>query len=102
MPGLATKAMSAKVRPDLSIPRERESQFSRYRSTPFSVLTNRQLEILQLIVNGKSDREIASDLGLSKNTVGVHRSNIKKSFGLRKTAQIVVHAIREGLVEVDI
>jgi DNA-binding CsgD family transcriptional regulator len=62
-------------------------------------LTLRQLEVLRLIVDGKSDREIASGLGLSPNTVSVHRSNIMKTIGVHKTVQLVVYAIREGLVD---
>lgn len=61
-------------------------------------LTPRELEILQLIAMGKSNKEIASDLGLSANTVAVHRANIMNALGLHKTAELVVYAIRNGLV----
>lgn len=61
-------------------------------------LTARELEILQLIAMGKSNKEIASDLGLSVNTVAVHRANIMNALGLHKTAELVVYAIRNGLV----
>jgi DNA-binding NarL/FixJ family response regulator len=61
-------------------------------------LTARELEILQLIAIGKSNKEIASDLDLSVNTVSVHRANIMNALGLHKTAELVVYAIRNGLV----
>jgi len=61
-------------------------------------LTARELEILQLIAMGKSNKEIANDLGLSANTVAVHRANIMNALGLHKTAELVVYAIRNGLV----
>ena len=61
-------------------------------------LTTRELEILQLIAIGKSNKEIASDLDLSVNTVAVHRANIMNALGLHKTAELVVYAIRNGLV----
>ena len=61
-------------------------------------LTARELEILQLIAIGKSNKEIASDLDLSANTVAVHRANIMNALGLHKTAELVVYAIRNGLV----
>lgn len=61
-------------------------------------LTNRELEILQLIVNGKSNKEIASDLELSVNTVSVHRANIMEALGIHNTAELVVYAIKNGLV----
>jgi len=61
-------------------------------------LTPRELEILQHIVAGKSNREIATELNLSVNTVSVHRANIMDALGIHKTAELVVYAIRNGLV----
>ena len=63
-----------------------------------SGLTARELEILQHIVAGKSNKEIAADLKLSANTVAVHRANIMDALGIHKTAELVVYAIRNGLV----
>jgi DNA-binding NarL/FixJ family response regulator len=63
-----------------------------------SGLTARELEVLQHIVAGKSNKEIAADLGLSANTVAVHRANIMDALGIHKTAELVVYAIRNGLV----
>jgi DNA-binding NarL/FixJ family response regulator len=63
-------------------------------------LTARELEILQLIVDGKSNKEIASQLSLSANTVAVHRANMMDALGIHKTAELVVYAIRNGLVNV--
>ena len=63
-----------------------------------SGLTPRELEILRHIVAGKSNKEIAAQLGLSANTVGVHRANIMDTLGIHKTAELVVYAIRNGLV----
>jgi len=63
-------------------------------------LTPRELEILQLIVSGKSNKEIASQLDLSVNTVAVHRANIMDALGIHKTAELVVYAIRNGLVSI--
>jgi len=60
-------------------------------------LTPRELEILQYIVAGKSNKEIATELGLSVNTVSVHRANIMDALGIHKTAELVVYAIRNGL-----
>lgn len=61
-------------------------------------LTQRELEILQHIVAGKSNKEIATELSLSVNTVSVHRANIMDALGIHKTAELVVYAIRNGLV----
>jgi DNA-binding NarL/FixJ family response regulator len=64
-------------------------------------LTARELEILQWIVNGKSNKEIADKLSLSVNTVSVHRANIMDTLGIHKTAELVVYAIRNGLVNIS-
>jgi DNA-binding NarL/FixJ family response regulator len=61
-------------------------------------LTPRELEILQHIVAGQSNKEIATELNLSVNTVSVHRANIMDALGIHKTAELVVYAIRNGLV----
>jgi DNA-binding NarL/FixJ family response regulator len=63
-------------------------------------LTPRELEILQFIVDGKSNKEIAAQLDLSVNTVAVHRANIMDALGIHKTAELVVYAIRNGLVSI--
>jgi DNA-binding NarL/FixJ family response regulator len=63
-------------------------------------LTQRELEVLKMIVDGKSNKEIATELGLSANTVAVHRANIMNTLGIHKTAELVVYAIRAGLVNV--
>lgn len=65
-----------------------------------SGLTVRELEVLQLIVGGLSNKEIASQLNLSANTVAVHRANIMDALGIHKTAELVVYAIRNGLVNI--
>lgn len=65
-----------------------------------SGLTPRELEVLQLIVEGKSNKEIATVLDLSANTIAVHRANIMNALGIHKTAELVVYAIRAGLVNV--
>ena len=61
-------------------------------------LTARELEVLQLICEGLSNREIAARLDLSINTVAVHRANIMQALGVHKTAELVVYAIQRGLV----
>ncbi|MEQ1884887.1 MAG: response regulator transcription factor [Bryobacteraceae bacterium] len=62
------------------------------------VLTPRELEVLQLIVYGKSNKDIAVVLGLSANTVAVHRARIMQALGMHNAAELVVYAIRTGLV----
>ena len=61
-------------------------------------LTPRELEVLQLICDGLSNRDIAARLKLSVNTVAVHRANIMNTLGVHKTAELVVYALQHGLV----
>jgi DNA-binding NarL/FixJ family response regulator len=63
-------------------------------------LSTRELEVLQLIVNGKSNKEIAVVLNLSANTIAVHRANIMHTLGIHNAAELVVYAIRAGLVSI--
>lgn len=67
---------------------------------PGPSLTTRELEVLQLIVHGKSNKEIAVVLGLSANTISVHRANIMQTLEIHNTAALVVYAIRTGLVSI--
>ena len=64
-------------------------------------LTKREREVLQLIVHGKSNKEIAAALGLSANTIAVHRANLMQSLGMHNTAELVVYAIRNGLASIS-
>jgi DNA-binding NarL/FixJ family response regulator len=64
-----------------------------------AALTPRELEVLQMIVDGKSNKEIATVLDLSANTVAVHRANMMDALGIHKAAELVVYAIRNGLVD---
>jgi DNA-binding NarL/FixJ family response regulator len=61
-------------------------------------LSARELEVLQLICQGHSNRAIATKLSLSVNTVSVHRANIMGRLGVHKTAELVVYALQHGLV----
>jgi DNA-binding NarL/FixJ family response regulator len=61
-------------------------------------LSKRELEVLTHIVGGRSNKEIAAILDLSVNTVAVHRANIMDALNLRNAAELVVYAIRHGLV----
>jgi DNA-binding NarL/FixJ family response regulator len=64
-------------------------------------LTVRQKEILQMIAEGKSTKEIAFSLGVSVKTVETHRAAIMERLGVRDVACLVVHAIRAGLISID-
>jgi DNA-binding NarL/FixJ family response regulator len=61
-------------------------------------LTLREKEVLQLIVQGKSNKEIASLLEISVNTVAVHRARLMDTLGVHRTAELVLYAVQHGLV----
>ena len=64
-------------------------------------LTERQLEILRLIVRGKSTREIACGLGLSIKTVETHRAQVMKRLQIHDVAGLVLFAVREQIISLD-
>jgi DNA-binding NarL/FixJ family response regulator len=67
-------------------------------SDPYDRLTQREKQVLQLIASSKSNKEIAVILDLSVNTVAVHRANLMSALGVHKTAELVLFAVKKGLV----
>jgi DNA-binding NarL/FixJ family response regulator len=61
-------------------------------------LTPREKQILELIATGNSNKEIATILNLSVNTVSVHRANLMSALGIHRTTELVVWAVKKGLV----
>jgi DNA-binding NarL/FixJ family response regulator len=68
---------------------------------PWERLTEREKQVLQLIAHGKSNKEIAVVLGLSVNTVAVHRANLMSTLKVHKAAELVLYAVKKGLVVPD-
>ncbi len=77
------------------------TSFPRESFSPFSILTQREREVIQLIAEGKSTKKIASLLFLSVKTVETHRQNIMEKLDLRSVAELTKYAIREGLTSLD-
>lgn len=63
------------------------------------ILTPRQREVLILIADGKTTKQIAEQLGVSFKTAAAHRSNIMNKLDIHDTAHLVRHAIRAGYIE---
>jgi DNA-binding NarL/FixJ family response regulator len=61
-------------------------------------LTPREKQILELIAKGNSNKEIAALLNLSVNTVSVHRANLMGALGIHRTTELVVWAVKKGIV----
>ena len=66
---------------------------------PASVLTAREDEVIKLIAEGRSSREIARDLHIALKTVEGHRANILGKLGMRDRVELTRYAIRAGLIE---
>jgi DNA-binding NarL/FixJ family response regulator len=85
--------------PGLSVPPQSPSQD--LVDSGFERLTLRERQVLALVASGRSNREIAAALELSANTVAVHRANVMKTLAVRKTAALVLAAVKYGLVVAD-
>ena len=68
-------------------------------SEPFASLSSREREVLRLIADGLSAKEIASELGISAKTVEAHRTSLMRKLGARKATELVRYALRHGLIE---
>ncbi len=79
---------------------EKVSSPQRREEPPGAALTPRELEVLRLIANGMSNKEIARELVLNERTVKGHVSNILSKLGLADRTQAALYAVREGIVPI--
>ena len=70
-------------------------------SSAFSVLSERERQVLQLLAEGNSTKEIAANLGVSVRTAETHRRNIMDKLDMRSVAELTKYAIRSGLTTLD-
>ena len=66
---------------------------------PFSLLSAREREVLHLIAEGMSAKEVAAELEISTKTVEAHRTSLMRKLGVRKATELVRYALRHGLIE---
>ncbi|HEX6213800.1 MAG TPA: response regulator transcription factor, partial [Vicinamibacterales bacterium] len=64
----------------------------------YHLLTDREKEVLQLLAEGRSNKEVATLLDLGVSTVESHRANLMEKLNLHNTAEIVLYAVRKGLI----
>ena len=64
----------------------------------YHLLTDREKEVLHLLAEGRSNKEAATLLDLGLSTVETHRSNLMQKLNLHNTAEIVLYAVRKGLI----
>jgi len=68
-------------------------------ATPGMTLTAREREVLQLLAEGQSNKEVASSLGIGVKTAEAHRANLMRKLGVRSISELVRYAIRNRIVE---
>lgn len=66
---------------------------------PFSLLSKREREVLGMIADGLSAKEIATRLGISAKTVEAHRTSLMRKLGVKKATELVRYAVRRGLID---
>jgi two-component system, NarL family, response regulator NreC len=64
----------------------------------YHLLTDREREVLQLLAEGRSNKEVATVLGVGVSTVETHRANLMQKLNLRNTAEIVLYAVRKRVI----
>ena len=75
------------------------SDYRRHVTDPLDLLTSREREVLQLIAEGKTNKEIATSLNLSVYTVEAHRGRLMEKLNLHSTGELVRFAVRSGLID---
>jgi two-component system, NarL family, response regulator NreC len=68
-------------------------------SDSYHLLTDREKEVLHLLAEGRSNKEVATLLDLGLSTVETHRANLMQKLNLHNTAEIVLYAVRKGLIK---
>ena len=71
---------------------------SRGLTDSFHLLTDREKEVLQLLAEGRTNKEVATLLDLGVSTVETHRANLMQKLNLHNTAEIVLYAVRKGII----
>ncbi len=85
-------AVAREIVEQLRQPREAKSE-------PFTLLSGREREVLHLIAEGLSAKEVATELNISTKTVEAHRTSLMRKLGVRKATELVRYALRHGLIE---
>ena len=71
---------------------------ARGQTDSFDLLTDREKEVLQLLAEGRSNKEVATQLNVGLSTVETHRANLMQKLNLHNTAEIVLYAVRKGII----
>ncbi len=89
--------MATKILREFSKPEKEEEQPVGYEEA----LTDREVDILKLVAEGLSNKEISANLVISENTVKIHLRNILEKLQLKNRIQAAVYAVRQGMLDKD-
>ena len=75
---------------------------SETKNTPNNTLSERETEVLKLLVSGKSNKEIAEELFISVHTVVTHRKNLSNKLGVKSTAAMAIYAVANNIIDLNV
>jgi len=75
------------------------TDYRKHVSDPIDLLTTREREVLQMIAEGKTNKEIATSLNLSVYTIEAHRGRVMEKLNLHSTGELVRFALRNGMID---
>jgi len=75
------------------------TDYRKHVSDPLDLLSSREREVLQMIAEGKTNKDVAGVLNLSVYTVDAHRGRIMEKLNLHSTGELVRFAVRKGLID---
>jgi len=78
----------------------RDGGRARTTETSIPTLTAREREVVQLLAEGKSTKEVAYLLGVGVKTADTHRTNVMRKLGLHSVSALVLYAVRNGMIQV--
>jgi DNA-binding NarL/FixJ family response regulator len=93
------RAVRERLRPGEPVTRRRAASQPGHAAAPVDVLTDRELEVLQMIAGGHSNREIAEILKLSVKTVETHRMHLMDKLDIHDVSGLTRYALRKGLIQ---
>lgn len=83
-----------------NVPKTALAQMNRNRHDPYGSLTGRERQVLQLVAEGLTNRQVAEDLCISHRTVETHRSRLMQKLDLHSEADILRYALERGIIEI--
>jgi two-component system, NarL family, invasion response regulator UvrY len=97
-PAELLRAIHAVVRGERVVPPGVDEMLASGGADPASALTKRELQVMEMLARGMTNREIAEQLGISGKTVDTHRGHVLKKLGIRNNSQLTSFAVKHGYI----